>query len=306
MISLQTTSARLTALLGIVALLAFAPRALGQTSAPQTAPSRVKAAASTGATAAPAAKPKWPAERLHSALLSLPALPFHPAAVVIDPGHGGSDNGSRISETIVEKNVTLALALRLRSLLTARGFSVVLTREDDKAANPTPPFAPLSLDDRAGIANHERPSVCLLLHATGAGTGVHLYTSELAPTAGELPARPWLSLQAPWVTDSQALASRIADALNRSRVPLVNGSASVRPLDSLACPALVLELAPRTNDADTINDDSYQQTVAQATANALILWRDHVQPPPRLAPLAPENGSGASGSGAAGSGAASR
>jgi N-acetylmuramoyl-L-alanine amidase len=296
LISPQTTSARLTALLGTIALLSFAARALGrQTTAPQStpAPAQTIPAPST-ATTATTPKPKSAAERLHTALVSLPPLPFRPTTIVIDPGHGASDNGSRISDTIVEKDVTLALALRLRSLLTARGFNVVLTRDDDKATNPTPPFAPLTLDDRAGIANHERPSACLLIHATGAGTGVHLYTSELTPASGELPAAPWLSLQAPWVPDSQSLASRIANALNRSHLPLVNGSASVRPLDSLTCPALVLELAPRTASADTINDDAYQQTVAQATANALILWKDHVQPPPRLAPPAPATATGTS------------
>ena len=210
------------------------------------------------------------------------------ATIVIDPGHGGSDSGSRISDNIVEKDVTLALAFRLRSLLTARGFNVVLTREDDKAANSSPPFAPLTLDDRAGIANHERASACIFLHATSSGTGVHLYTSELTPAPGELTAAPWLTLQAPWVTQSQHLASRIADALNRSRIPLVDGYASIRPVDSTACPSLVFELAPRTDDPDSINDESYQQSIAQAAANALILWKDAAQPPPHLAPPEPE------------------
>ncbi len=239
-------------------------------------------------TATPAPKPKTSAERIHNALVSLPPLPFHPTTIVIDPAHGGADSGSRISDDIVEKDVTLALAFRLRSLLTARGFNVVLTREDDKAANTAPPFAPLTLDDRAGIANHERAAACIFLHATSSGTGVHLYTSELTPAPGELPAAPWLTLQAPWVAQSQHLAGRIADALNRSHIPLVDGYASIRPVDSTACPALVLELAPRTDDPDTINDDSYQQSVAQAAANALILWKDAAKPPPQLAPPTPE------------------
>jgi len=240
----------------------------------------------------PTAKPqvviKTPAERHYNALVSLPPLQFHPQTIVIDPAHGGSDNGSRISDNIVEKDVTLALAFRLRSLLNARGFNVVLTREDDKATNTTPPFSALTLDDRAGIANHERASACIFLHATSSGSGVHLYTSELTPAPGELPAAPWLTLQAPWVAQSQRLAQRIADALNRSHIPLVDGYASIRPVDSTACPALVFELAPRADDSDSINDDSYQQAVAQATANALIQWKDAVQAPPHLAPPAPE------------------
>ena len=302
--SLQKTPARHIALLGTILFLSFAPSALGrqQQSPPQpAAPPPYKnsfpvthttpptPSAATATTSAPKPSiPKSPSERLHNALVSLPPLQFHPTTIVIDPAHGGADNGSRISDNIVEKDVTLAVAFRLRSLLTARGFSVVLTREDDKAANIAPPFAPLTLDDRAGIANHERGSACIFLHATSSGSGVHLYTSELALAAGEPSAGPWLTLQAPWVSQSQHLAGSIADALNRSRIPLVNGSASIRPVDSTACPALVFELAPRTDDPDSINDDSYQQSIAQAAANALILWKDAVKPPPHLAPPEPE------------------
>ncbi len=302
MISLQKTSARYIALLGTLLLLSVAALALShqaqqqpsqQQIEPQPAPPPYKESFPvTRSQTAPAPRPpvptKTPAERLHNALVSLPPLQFHKETIVIDPAHGGADNGSRISDSIVEKDVTLALAFRLRSLLSARGFNVVLTREDDKASNTTPPFAPLSLDDRAGIANHERASACIFLHATSSGTGVHLYTSELTPAPGEPTAAPWLTLQAPWVVESKRLSGRIADALNRSRIPLVDGAASIRPVDSTACPALVFELAPRTDDPESINDDGYQQSVAQAAANALILWKDAVQPPPHLAPPAPE------------------
>jgi N-acetylmuramoyl-L-alanine amidase len=304
LISPQKNPARYIALLGTLLLLSLTALALGrriqqepqQQSQPQPAPPPYKnsfpvthtnSATPSAATTTPAPKPKTPGERLHNALVSLPSLQFHSTTIVIDPSHGGADNGSRISDDIVEKDVTLALAFRLRSLLTARGFNVVLTREDDKAANTNPPFAPLTLDDRAGIANHERASACIFLHATSSGTGVHLYTSELTPALGEIPAAPWLTLQAPWVEQSQHLASRIADALNRSRIPLVDGYASIRPVDSTACPALVFELAPRTDDPDSINDADYQQSIAQATANALILWKDAAKPPPHLAPPEP-------------------
>jgi N-acetylmuramoyl-L-alanine amidase len=307
----QKTPARHIALLGTLLLLSITAlafsRRIQQQSQPQIQPqpapppyknsfpvthATTPATDTAPATATPAPKPQLPvrtsAERLHNALVSLPPLPFHSTTIVIDPAHGGADNGSRISDNIVEKDVTLALAFRLRSLLTARGFNVVLTREDDKATNASPPFAPLSLDDRAGIANHERASACIFLHATSSGTGVHLYTSELTPAPGELPAAPWLILQAPWVTQSHHLAGRIADALNRSRIPLVDGYASIRPVDSTACPALVFELAPRTDDPDSINDADYQQSIAQATANALILWKNAAQPPPHLSPPVPE------------------
>ena len=264
-------------------LLAFAagPAAEGrQTQAPSAAPQLPKPTASQTT----AVKPVSTAERAHNSIAALPALPFNNTTVVLDPSHGGADNGSRINDNIVEKDVTLALAFRLRSLLAARGFNVVLTRDNDAAKNPNPPFAALTLDDRAGVANHERAAACLLLHATSSGTGVHLYSSELEPALGEITPQPWLTGQAAWLPQSQQLTSRINDALLRSRVPVVSGAASVRPLDSLTCPALVVELAPKTDDASSINDEAYQTRIAQAITGALVFWKETVRAPTHLSP----------------------
>ncbi|HEX4154608.1 MAG TPA: N-acetylmuramoyl-L-alanine amidase [Acidobacteriaceae bacterium] len=277
-----------TAVLGTLLLTALAPGlARGQTASTSPAPAtRQTPEPQSFPVAQPAAQPAAPAKP-RNYLALLPAPPFNRTTIVIDPAHGGADNGSRISDSTVEKNVTLALAFHLRSLLTARGFNVVMTRDNDDANEKAPPFAPLTLDDRAGIANHERAGACLLLHATAAGSGVHLYTSELAPSSGETAAGPWLTAQAAWVPQSQHLAARLVEALTRSRIPVVNGAASVRPLDSLTCPALVLELAPHTDDPDSINDDGYQQRVAEAVAGALVFWKNTAQPPPHLAPGEP-------------------
>ena len=206
--------------------------------------------------------------------------------VELDPAHGGMDSGSRISDTTVEKDVTLALAFRLRSLLSARGFTVVMTRDADSPAEPNAAGSPLTLDDRAGIANHAHASACLLLHATGSGNGVHLYSSELDATAGAPPMDPWLTAQAAWVAQSQQLEKQLATALIRAGVALVTSSASVRPVDSLTCPALVIELAPEGDAPDSINNPEYQQRVAQAIAGALVFWPSRVQPPVRLSAAA--------------------
>lgn len=199
--------------------------------------------------------------------------PLNRTTIVLDASHGGNDTGSRIGDAILEKEVTLALAFRLRSLLTARGFTVVMTRESDTA---------LALDDRAGTANHARPAACLLLHATGAGKGVHLYSSELDPAPAEAAVLPWLTAQAAWTPQSAQLKSSLGAALKRAAVPLVSSRASVRPVDSLTCPAVVVELAPEGDDDSSIRDSSYQQRVAEAIAGALTFWSRQVQPPLRL------------------------
>ncbi len=226
-----------------------------------------------------------------------PTGPLNRLVVVLDPAHGGVDSGSRIGDSVLEKDVTLALADKLRSLLSARGFTVVMTRDDAAAVAPSPAAAPLTapltLDDRAGLANHARAVACLSLHATGAGEGVHLYSSELAAAPAESNPLPWLTAQAAWIPQSRRLERRIGDALTRAGIPLVLSSASVRPVDSLTCPALVVEVAPQGDEPKSIDDSNYQQRIAQAIAGALVFWRDQAQPPARLAAASPASSSAA-------------
>lgn len=56
-----------------------------------------------------------------------PASPL----IVIDPGHGGPDSGAVGVEGISEKELNLSIGKLLKKELCARGFDVVMTREDD-------------------------------------------------------------------------------------------------------------------------------------------------------------------------------
>jgi len=205
--------------------------------------------------------------------------------IVLDAAHGGSDIGAQISEHVLEKDVTLALAVKLRSLLAARGFAVVLTRDSDTA---------ISTDQRAEAANRAHAVACLVLHATASGSGVHLATSALNAvdtTAAGAPV-PWDNAQAAYLTQSQKLAAGIGDAVTRSQVPLVAAKAWMKPLDNLTCAAVSVEIAPlgRGSDATAVNDQWYQQRVSEAVAGALILWRN--QAGARSAVAAPGIGRG--------------
>ena len=76
--------------------------------------------------------------------------------VVIDPGHGGVDNGTQASGEI-EKNLVLAFGLALRDRLEKNGkYRVVLTRIDDTF---------ISLDDRVRIAHDQKAALFVSIHA---------------------------------------------------------------------------------------------------------------------------------------------
>src|SRR5215468_634704 len=74
--------------------------------------------------------------------------------VVLDPGHGGHDKG-QVSRYGAEKDFALDVARKLRPLLQAKGFRVMMTREGDY-------FVPLEV--RAKIANSARNSIFVSIH----------------------------------------------------------------------------------------------------------------------------------------------
>jgi N-acetylmuramoyl-L-alanine amidase len=51
--------------------------------------------------------------------------------VVIDAGHGGYDRGGIPGQRIAEKEMTLDVAQRLKKVLAASGYRVVMTRDSD-------------------------------------------------------------------------------------------------------------------------------------------------------------------------------
>jgi N-acetylmuramoyl-L-alanine amidase len=152
--------------------------------APETKPAAAAAPETRSiATAAPDTKP---------ALRPADAADTRPV-VVIDPGHGGIDNGTQ-SDTEAEKNLVLQFGLALRERLEKSGkYRIVMTREDDT-------FIPLG--DRVRIARTQGAALFVSIHADalpkgeGDAQGATIYT---------------LSDKA-----SDAEAQRLADAENRA------------------------------------------------------------------------------------------
>ena len=203
--------------------------------------------------------------------------------IVLDPAHGGADAGATLGDGVLEKDVTLAVAGKLKAALTAAGFTVVTTRDADLSD-------PLTTDQRAEIANRPHALACLVLHATNTGAGIHIYTSALPPAetvdeaAGvteQYTPVPWETAQAGSMNQSLQLASAAKAAFAAKSLPAQVGKASVRPLDNLMCPALAIELAPLAvagSDNTPVNDAGYQQRVAASVTEALKLWRAQVDP----------------------------
>jgi N-acetylmuramoyl-L-alanine amidase len=102
--------------------------------------------------------------------------------VVIDPGHGGIDNGTIASTGVMEKQIVLDFAMALRERLEQSGrYRVVMTRTDDS-------FIPLA--DRVRMARIRQAALFISIHADalkkgeGEAQGATVYTlSETASDA---------------------------------------------------------------------------------------------------------------------------
>jgi N-acetylmuramoyl-L-alanine amidase len=131
-----------------------------------------------------------------------PTVPAKPAGppdnrlvIVIDPGHGGPDNGTQAGGSdFVEKNLVLTFAQALRDRIEKSGkYRVVMTRNEDVF---------IALDERVRIARSQSAALLVSIHADalpkneGDAQGATIYTlSEKA---------------------SDAKAERLAEAENRS------------------------------------------------------------------------------------------
>jgi N-acetylmuramoyl-L-alanine amidase len=209
----------------------------------------------------------WPASAQQPPSASGPQARF---VVVLDAAHGGDDPGARLSSGQPEKALTLALSVKLRSLLAARGIQVVTTRESDAAVDS---------NQRAETANHAAAQACLILHASESGSGVHLFASSLAPAPSTRFAA-WKTAQAASVTRSLALAGALNSALLRAGMQVTLGRTALPTMDSMTCPAVALEIAPERDGQKIVNgldNASYQTRVVRALADALLEWRSEAR-----------------------------
>ena len=103
--------------------------------------------------------------------------------VVVDAGHGGYDNGARGRQGLSEKMLTLDVARRLKPLLEARGYRVVMTRTTDV-------FIPLG--GRTAISNARPDAAFVSIHfncsprRAADGVETYYYDRRSAPFASNI------------------------------------------------------------------------------------------------------------------------
>ena len=187
---------------------------------------------------------------------------------VVDASHGGDDHGETLSNTLFEKDVTVALARSLRQELQSRGIPTLVLRDSD---------ANLSVDQRAVFANADRAAIYIAVHAASNGRGVRIYTALLPygeDDRGNF--RSWTTAQHGSLPLSKTAAAAVAAEFQRRQIPVRTLTAPLRPLNNVIGPAIAIEVAPQGSDASQLTAPDYQQLVTSTIATAIAATRDQL------------------------------
>ncbi len=237
-----------------------------------------------------------PGEPVGTSTTTTPGLPIRRglATVVLDPGHGGEETGAVGPQGTTEKELTLAIARRLKAALDERlRVRVFLTRTEDVSK---------SLDERAALANQVQADLFLSLHLNstvrGNARGVETYILSLQASdrraadaaaienyAGrtsqaegdslpvDLKALLWDLAQSQHLARSQRLALLLQEELARELGQPDRGvkQAPFRVLMGAAMPAVLVELGFLSNPEEErlLLEVSYQERLVEAMVRAI-------------------------------------
>jgi N-acetylmuramoyl-L-alanine amidase len=217
--------------------------------------------------------------------------------IVIDPGHGGIEVGAKGKFGALEKDVTLAISLKLKSLIEKNlAYMVELTRNKD---------IDVPLESRAAIANNHKAELFISVHANGSNRrnakgsetfflslnatdeeSRRLAYLENSPAEFEKPMDTankdeimmilWDMAQSAYLKESQRLAEIVQEELNTLLGTANRGikQAPFKVLTGVACPAVLVEVAFISNPEEEkkLVNERFQENVAQAIYRGLVTY----------------------------------
>ena len=225
------------------------------------------------------------------------AGPARVQTIVIDPGHGGIETGAKGKFGNLEKDITLAVALKLEALIEKNlGLAVFLTRDRD---------VDVSNETRAAIANNHKAGLFISIHANGAvqrkAAGSETFflsvnaTDEetrrlayLENNSSELQNRIdpssdsdlmmilWDMAQTAYIKQSSRLAEFVQEELDGMLGTRNRGikQAPFKVLTGVACPAILVEAAFISNpdEEQKLASNAFQARVAEAIYTGLVRY----------------------------------
>jgi N-acetylmuramoyl-L-alanine amidase len=180
--------------------------------------------------------------------------PLTGVKILLDPGHGGADSGAVGQNGYTEKEANLFAAKLLANELFAKGATVYLTRETDKA---------VSLDERRGIVEKLEPTIALSVHYNSLPQGAD-------PAKSKGFSAFWYHSQAQGLANF--LHTYVTQFGERPQYGVIwDNLALARPA---AAPSVLMELGFMSNPEEFqwISDPQSQQRMAKTLANGITQW----------------------------------
>ena len=197
-------------------------------------------------------------------------------AIIIDPGHGGSDDmGCEGSTGLLEKDVVLALAKQIQQLSKQREMQTYLTRQTDTKKTHL---------ERIQVATRNQGRLFLSLHCNASFSshekGVKIYLNNpkgqlrFPINVGQAPSGQRLKIlaQANFLKQSRDFAADLQTELNfLTEIPVTITELPLIALSEIYMPGVVLELGYLSNaeDLEQLSNPEYITSVAQAVTRAI-------------------------------------
>ena len=184
--------------------------------------------------------------------------------VVLDPGHGGKDPGKVGADEELEKDINLAISLKVREKLEEDGMEVVMTREEDVMLSDGDADNKKleDLNRRIGIINEQQPAIAVSIHQNSysdpavRGAQVFYFThSDKGKQAAEALQKELLEFDQENTRDIKANDTYYL--LKKTQVPTV-----IVECGFLCCPG----------EAELLTDEAYQEELAGAIGKGIESW----------------------------------
>ena len=180
--------------------------------------------------------------------------------IVVDPGHGGEDPGKVGSNDVLEKDLNLQIALKVRDLLEEAGITVVMTREDDKV----PDAKKEDLEQRVKLINDTNPTLALCVHQNS------------YPDASVKGAQVFYHTTTDVAEDVAGIVQEELRKVDPENTRQIKENDTYYMLKYTKVPTIIVECGFLTNpdEAAKLTQEEYQNQMAQAICEGIIKWLD--------------------------------
>lgn len=189
--------------------------------------------------------------------------------IIVDAGHGGADGGAQSSGGIIEKDINLAVALKVGEMLKLMGYNIVYTRESDEI-----PYAGecTTIRQKKVWDTHNRMSV-IESYPNGIFLSIHQNYFTESKYSG---AQVFYSGNNP---ESKIIAESIQKAIVMNIQPdndrqVKKCGTEVYLLYHAEIPAVMVECGFLSNSGEALllNDESYQKKMALSIIEGLTQY----------------------------------